>query len=137
MSAPAASPTSPTERLPLKASDLTNPRLYVGNLAFAVTKEDLEAELSSQGITAASISLLTYSSGRSKGCAIIEFSNTADAAKAANSLTNKELKGRTIYAREDREEKGFIEKKREERNAEAGSRPPREEGGRGGRGGEP
>jgi len=104
--------TSPKERPPLQGSQLKSARLYIGNVAFSVTQADLEGELKNNNQTAVSVQLMSYPNGRSKGCAIIEMPDTDEAAKAGNYLTGKELKGRTIYAREDREEKGFTSVKK-------------------------
>ena len=51
--------------------------------------------------------IISYPSGRSKGCAIVEFANVDDAARAINECSNQEIAGRKIFLREDREEKGF------------------------------
>jgi RNA recognition motif-containing protein len=42
-------------------------------------------------------------SGRSKGCAIVEFNTPADAMAAINMMNNTELNGRPMFVREDRE----------------------------------
>ena len=41
--------------------------------------------------------------GRSKGCGIVEFALADEAARAISTLNDTELKGRTIFVREDRE----------------------------------
>lgn len=51
--------------------------------------------------------VMSLPNGRSKGCGIVEFSNPADAANAMAQLQEHDLKGRNIFLREDREEKGF------------------------------
>ena len=53
------------------------------------------------------VEIISYPSGRSKGCAIVEFSSNEDAARAINECSNQEIAGRKIFLREDREEKGF------------------------------
>ena len=53
------------------------------------------------------VEIISYPSGRSKGCAIVEFANMDDAARAINECSNQEIAGRKIFLREDREEKGF------------------------------
>lgn len=53
------------------------------------------------------VEIISYPSGRSKGCAIVEFANVDDAARAINECSNQEIAGRKIFLREDREEKGF------------------------------
>ncbi len=45
-------------------------------------------------------------SGRSKGCAIVEYATPADAQRAIAELTDTDLKGRLIFVREDREDGG-------------------------------
>jgi RNA recognition motif-containing protein len=54
--------------------------IYVGNLSYEVTEEDLT----------------DYDTGRSKGFGFVEMSNNADAQSAINSLNDKELKGRSL-----------------------------------------
>ena len=55
----------------------------------------------------ARVEIISYPSGRSKGCAIVEFASVDDAARAINECSNQEIAGRKIFLREDREEKGF------------------------------
>lgn len=50
--------------------------------------------------------ILSYASGRSKGCGVVEFKSAADAQRAIEQLTNSELGGRRIFL-QDREPKGF------------------------------
>ena len=45
------------------------------------------------------------SSGRSKGCGIVEFSSKREAQIAMETLNDSSLKGRAIFVREDREER--------------------------------
>ena len=47
-------------------------------------------------------SIMTSAEGRSKGCAIVEYSTPEEASNAINSLTDTELAGRAISVREDR-----------------------------------
>lgn len=77
-------------------------RVYVGNLAYPVTAADLEPLMRSAG-KVVSIRVLTEPDGRSKGCAIVEFSNVNAAYKAIATLRDVEVRGRPIFLREDRE----------------------------------
>ena len=43
------------------------------------------------------------------GCGIVEFNSPQDAQKAINVLSETELKGRLIFVREDREERGGVD----------------------------
>jgi len=47
-------------------------------------------------------SIMTHPDGRSKGCAIVEYSNPGEAAAAAETLNNSEIEGRKILIREVR-----------------------------------
>ena len=70
--------------------------IYVGNLSYDVTEEDLREAFESFGeIDSVKIIKDNYS-GRSKGFGFIEMPNNADAQSAINSLNDKELKGRTL-----------------------------------------
>ena len=70
--------------------------IYIGNLSYYVTEEDLREAFESFGeIESVKIIKDNYS-GRSKGFGFIEMPNNADAQSAINSLNDKELKGRTL-----------------------------------------
>ena len=70
--------------------------IYVGNLSYEVTKEDLHKAFEGFGqIESVKIIKDNYT-GRSKGFGFVEMSNNADAQSAINDLNDKELKGRTL-----------------------------------------
>jgi len=70
--------------------------IYVGNLSYEVTEEDLQKAFEAFGqIESVKIIKDNYS-GRSKGFGFVEMPNNADAQSAINGLNDKELKGRTI-----------------------------------------
>lgn len=50
--------------------------------------------------------VMTMHDGRSKGCGIVEFSSADGAREAIATLNDSDLKGRTIFVREDREQQG-------------------------------
>lgn len=136
---------SPQSKAPLSADSFKEPRLYVGNVEFKTTKEQLEGELRALGINDASntVKIVTTQNGRSRGCAIIELSSKEDAAKVGNGLNGKEINGRKVFCREDREEKGYFDKPRAQKikdgeiseNEQKSNRVRSTEGRRGGRGG--
>ena len=71
-------------------------KIYVGNLSYDVSEEDLKETFESFGeIESVKIIKDNYS-GRSKGFGFIEMPNNADAQSAINGLNDKELKGRTL-----------------------------------------
>jgi RNA recognition motif-containing protein len=70
--------------------------IYVGNLSFEVTEEDLQEAFEAFGqIESVKIIKDNYN-GRSKGFGFVEMSNNAEAQSAISALNDKELKGRTL-----------------------------------------
>ena len=72
-----------------------NNKLYVGNLAFSVTEEQL-TELFSQYGTVQSVKVIKDESGRSKGFGFIEMGSDDEAANALRNLNGKDVSGRAI-----------------------------------------
>jgi RNA recognition motif-containing protein len=70
--------------------------IYVGNLSYEVTEEDLKEAFGVFGEVETVRVLKDNYSGRSKGFGFVEMSNNADAQSAINDLNDKELKGRTL-----------------------------------------
>jgi cold-inducible RNA-binding protein len=87
-------------------------KLYVGNLSFTTTEEDLK-QLFSQAGTVASVALIKdRDSGQSKGFAFIEMSNQAEAEAAIKMFNgktheNRELKVNPARPREERGSGGY------------------------------
>jgi cold-inducible RNA-binding protein len=81
-------------------------KLYVGNLAFAVTSADLES-LFAQAGTCESASVITdRATGRSRGFGFVEMSSAGEAEKAIAELNGRDLQGRQISVSEARERTG-------------------------------
>lgn len=80
-------------------------QLYVGNLSYDVSWQDLKDHMRMAG-DVSRCDILMGPDGRSKGCGIVAFEDQVSAARAITSLTNTELKGRMIFVREDREAGG-------------------------------
>jgi RNA recognition motif-containing protein len=70
--------------------------IYVGNLSYEVTEEDLKDAFEVFGEVETVKVLKDYDTGRSKGFGFVEMSNNADAHSAINALNDKELKGQTL-----------------------------------------
>ncbi|MFZ2095692.1 MAG: RNA-binding protein [Anaerolineales bacterium] len=71
-------------------------KLYVGNLPFSTTEEDLR-DLFSQAGTIVSVSLIKdRETGRSRGFAFVEFGSQAEAEKAVSLFNNTPLDNRTL-----------------------------------------
>lgn len=84
-------------------------KIYVGNLSYDVTEEDLRREFSAYG-SVGSVSIITDKySGRSKGFAFIEMSAISEGQQAITGLNGKSLKDRAISvsaAKERTEQRG-------------------------------
>jgi RNA recognition motif-containing protein len=75
-------------------------KLYVGNLAFQTTSQDLQ-ELFGQAGTVESAQIIEdRDTGRSKGFAFVEMSTEDEAASAIDQFNGKELGGRMLKVNE-------------------------------------
>ena len=71
-------------------------RLYVGNLAYAVTDERLQQHFAQHGSVVSARVITDKFSGRSKGFGFVEMASDAEAAKALNALNGTDFEGRNI-----------------------------------------
>jgi RNA recognition motif-containing protein len=71
-------------------------KLYVGNLAFAVTQDDLTEYFGQVGRVESAVVISDKFSGQSRGFGFVEMAEEQDAAKAVSTLNDTELKGRRI-----------------------------------------
>ena len=77
-------------------------RIYVGNLSYEVTEEELQQEFMAFG-EVTSVSILTDKiSGRPKGFGFVEMASKSEAEAAIADLNGKILKERTIVVNEAR-----------------------------------
>ena len=77
-------------------------RIYVGNLPYSVTSEDLREMFSEFGeLTSADVITDKYS-GQSKGFGFVEMPNNSEADEAIQSLNDQPLKGRKLTVNEAR-----------------------------------
>ncbi|MGH7138423.1 MAG: RNA recognition motif domain-containing protein [Pirellulales bacterium] len=96
------SPGSLFESFPTNTNggQLMPSKLYVGNLAYAVSNDDLQ-QLFSQVGQVQSVAIITDKfSGQSKGFGFVEMASADDAAKAIQQFNETELKGRNIKVNE-------------------------------------
>ena len=77
-------------------------RVYVGNLSWDVSWQDLKDHMRSAGDVSFA-EVMQEQDGRSKGCGVVEFKSSEEAKAAIETLNDSELKGRMIFVREDRE----------------------------------
>jgi RNA recognition motif-containing protein len=76
--------------------------IYVGNLSFEVTEEDLRQAFESFGQLSSVKVITDRDTGRSKGFGFIEMADNAEAQSAISGLNGKELQGRAIKVNEAR-----------------------------------
>ena len=77
-------------------------KIYVGNLSYEVTEEDLRQEFGAFGeVTSANIITDKYS-GRSKGFGFVEMASKSEAEAAISGLNGKTIKERTVVVNEAR-----------------------------------
>ncbi len=89
-------------------------KLYVGNLSFGVTSDDLQEHFAQAGTVESAKVVEDRDTGRSRGFGFVEMSSSDEAQAAIEQFNGQDLDGRSLIVNEAR---------------------PREEGGRGGGGG--
>jgi RNA recognition motif-containing protein len=72
--------------------------IYVGNLAYSVTEDDLRQAFSEFGTVTRATVITDRATGQSKGFGFVEMSNGAEA--AIQNMNGKALSGRTIKVNE-------------------------------------
>ena len=80
-------------------------KLYVGNLPYSTTAEELKEHFAQAGTVASAIVITDKFSGRSKGFGFVEFENDEEAAKAIEMFDDNEsngLEGRALKVNEAR-----------------------------------
>lgn len=76
--------------------------IYVGNLSYSVTEEDLRQAFEDFGQVASASLIKDQSSGQSKGFGFIEMPVKEEAQAAISGLNGKEMKGRKLTVSEAR-----------------------------------
>ena len=107
-----------------------NSKLFVGNLSFNVTENDLQDAFAAHGTVVETNLMMDRMSGRPRGFGFVTMSNAEEAQKAIEALNGKPLDGRDITVN--------IARPREERPPGGGGGGGRREysgGGSGGGGG--
>lgn len=92
-------------------------KLYVGNLPFSATEQELQSKFSAHGNVESAKIIMDRETGRSKGFGFVEMADEDGAQNAINSLNGADFSGRAMIV------------------SEARPQAPREGGGGGGRGG--
>ena len=79
-----------------------NNKLYVGNLAYSVRDESLQAAFSRFGTVNSAKVMMDRETGRSKGFGFVEMSTDAEAADAIEKFNGADYDGRKITVNEAR-----------------------------------
>src|SRR5678810_1082444 len=77
-------------------------KLYVGNLAFQTTTQDLQQLFAQAGSVQSAQIIEDRDTGRSKGFAFVEMSTDDEAAAAIEQFNGKEVAGRALKVNEAR-----------------------------------
>jgi cold-inducible RNA-binding protein len=82
-------------------------KLYVGNLPFQATEEDISNWVKQAGATGARVSLVTdRDTGQPRGFAFVEINNDEEAARVIQSLNGQDFMGRNVVVNEARPREG-------------------------------
>ena len=95
-------------------------KLYVGGIPYRSTEDDMKKAFSEAGTVVSASIISDRMTGRSRGFGFVEMATEAEAQAAIDRWDGKEMDGRTLSVSFARPQ---------------GDRPPRREGGGGGRGG--
>jgi len=77
-------------------------KLYVGNLPYNTTADDLKSQFSQAGSVESATVITDRMSGRSKGFGFVEMATEEEAAKAIEMFNGKETEGRALTVNEAR-----------------------------------
>lgn len=77
-------------------------KIYLGNLSYGTTEEQLEAALSEFGAVDSVKIITDRDTGRSKGFGFAEMASDSEAQAAIDALNGKDLDGRTLKVNEAR-----------------------------------
>jgi RNA recognition motif-containing protein len=91
-----------------------NNKLFVGNLSFEVTENDLQDAFAAHGTVLEANLLQDRVTGRSRGFGFVTMSNDQEAEKAIAGLNGAEMRGRALTVN--------VARPREERSGGGGSR---------------
>jgi len=77
-------------------------KLYVGNLSFDTTDQELEAAFAAHGEVVSAVVVRDRDTDRSRGFGFVEFAQEADAATAKTAMDGTDLGGRSLKVDEAR-----------------------------------
>ena len=71
-------------------------KLYVGNLPYTVTSDDLKSTFAAYGEVVDAVVIMDKRTARSKGFGFVEFADEASAQKAVDAMVGQDLQGRKL-----------------------------------------
>ncbi|MBA3273404.1 MAG: RNA-binding protein [Chthoniobacterales bacterium] len=77
-------------------------KLYVGNLSFETTENDLQDMFEQHGTVSDVALMMDRTTGRSRGFAFVTMGDAAAGTAAINEINGKEVQGRTLTVNEAR-----------------------------------
>ncbi len=81
-------------------------KLYVGNLPFTTTEEDLREMFEQHGPTVSVRVITDRETGRSRGFGFVEFEEESNAEKALQALNGMDMGGRSLRVNEAQDRQG-------------------------------
>jgi len=85
-----------------------NQKLYVGNLSYATTDQELEELFAQHGTVQSANVVIDRYTGRSRGFGFVEMGSGEDAQRAIEALNGTDFQGRNLVVNEARpKEKSF------------------------------
>lgn len=106
--------------------------IYVGNLAWAVSDDDLRQAFAAHGEVTSATIIKDKFTGQSRGFGFVEMPNNTEGQAAITALDGQDLKGRAIKVNEARP----VERREDRGGGGGGSRGPRSSSRGGGGGGD-
>lgn len=76
--------------------------IYVGNLSYQATDNDLRAAFEPHGQVSSARIIMDKDTGKSKGFGFVEMPNDAEARKAIEAVNNQDVAGRAVRVNEAR-----------------------------------
>ena len=90
-------------------------KIYVGNMPYSASSEELEELFKQYGHVAEANVIMDRETGRSKGFGFVDMPNQSEAAEAVDALNSSQMQGRTLRVSEARP--------RNDRGPRGGGRP--------------
>lgn len=88
--------------LRLKGGDNSLKKLYVGNLAYSITQDQLREHFAAAGTVADAVVITDRETGRGRGFGFVEMATDAEAKKAIEMFNGKDMDGRALVVNEAR-----------------------------------